>query len=524
MTNFTAGNISGSQVLVDATTSTSDSLYADYFNELRQSRACSAYVGRTEQSEYYCDGTADDVQIQAAIDAIATAGGGSVHLGPGTFTTTSRIVLKNQVNLIGSGWDTVLTIPDNLITIHSVVECDNSADGMTIAHLQINGNDQNNTSGATDDGHGIDATKSNSTPLSTNVKIFDCWIHNTRNSCVVLRDRTQVLLCRIGNAYSDHWAYYSNSNNSKIMGCDFYGYFNNEGIVFSTSDAVAKSLHDVFTNNTVNNLAHHPTAGGANEIDDMEYVLQLRDGAHHCIVANNSFTIGSDIIGYNIVRNVGTENMISGNTMEGDPIESSEFGAAISIPNDGAVKNSIIGNTIMDFGGRGIQVREGEVNIVGNTIIGTSTKRAITVWARERSIEKVNISNNYIDVDDDGIWLRTTDDYTFSTTKVTDNHITASGDAIINAENATILKNNLGFITENSGTGSITAAVTSDIITHGLDYTPAATDITITLTENPTNTPGAIWVDTIGATYFTVNCENVPGATNLDFSWAVRKV
>ena len=84
--------------------------------------------------------------------------------------------------------------------------------------------------------------------------------------------------------------------------------------------------------------------------------------------------------------------------------------------------------------------------------------------------------------------------------------------------------NNFGYITENSGTGSIANATTADVITHGCSYTPAAADIVITLTENPTTSPGAIWVDTIGAAEFTVNCEVDPGASNLDFSWAVRKV
>ena len=41
----------------------------------------------------------------------------------------------------------------------------------------------------------------------------------------------------------------------------------------------------------------------------------------------------------------------------------------------------------------------------------------------------------------------------------------------------------------------------------------------VTLAENPTNTPGAIWVDTITSTQFNVNCENDPGASNLDFGW-----
>ena len=76
-----------------------------------------------------------------------------------------------------------------------------------------------------------------------------------------------------------------------------------------------------------------------------------------------------------------------------------------------------------------------------------------------------------------------------------------------------------GYVTENSGTGSIASGTTADVITHGLDVTPTIADISITLAEDPTASPGAIWVDTIGAANFTVNCENDPGASNLDFGW-----
>lgn len=72
-----------------------------------------------------------------------------------------------------------------------------------------------------------------------------------------------------------------------------------------------------------------------------------------------------------------------------------------------------------------------------------------------------------------------------------------------------------------SGTGSITNGGTTDVITHGLGFAPPAESISVTLTENPTNTPGAIWVDTITATQFTVNSENDPGVSNLDFGWKV---
>lgn len=96
--------------------------------------------------------------------------------------------------------------------------------------------------------------------------------------------------------------------------------------------------------------------------------------------------------------------------------------------------------------------------------------------------------------------------------------------AFNNLRAADVVRAVIGYTNANAGTGSILNTTTTDVIAHGCDYTPALADITITLGENPDNTPGAIWVDTIGAANFTVNCENDPGASNLDFSWAVRKV
>lgn len=79
-----------------------------------------------------------------------------------------------------------------------------------------------------------------------------------------------------------------------------------------------------------------------------------------------------------------------------------------------------------------------------------------------------------------------------------------------------------GFVTENSGTATITNPATTEVVAHGLDVTPTVDDFTITLAENPTNAITALWVDTIGAANFTVNVEPAPGASNLDFGWHVR--
>ena len=72
------------------------------------------------------------------------------------------------------------------------------------------------------------------------------------------------------------------------------------------------------------------------------------------------------------------------------------------------------------------------------------------------------------------------------------------------------------------GSNVIAAAATSVVIAHGLDVTPLAENITITGTNTTTAPIGAVWVDTIGATYFTVHCTAVPGVTTWTFGWKIE--
>jgi hypothetical protein len=53
-------------------------------------------------ADYLCDGTADDVQIQAAIDFVsASYGGGTVQLTEGTFSTSSMVTIPANIILVG---------------------------------------------------------------------------------------------------------------------------------------------------------------------------------------------------------------------------------------------------------------------------------------------------------------------------------------------------------------------------------------------------------------------------------------
>ncbi len=62
-----------------------------------------------DDCDYLCDGTADDVQINAAIAALP-AGGGEIVLLDGTYTLTGSITIsKAKVTLRGNGANTILT-------------------------------------------------------------------------------------------------------------------------------------------------------------------------------------------------------------------------------------------------------------------------------------------------------------------------------------------------------------------------------------------------------------------------------
>lgn len=83
-------------------------------------------------------------------------------------------------------------------------------------------------------------------------------------------------------------------------------------------------------------------------------------------------------------------------------------------------------------------------------------------------------------------------------------------------------RQNRGYLTESSGTSSIVSGTTTKVVAHGLARTPRAQDIIITPTNSPTADPGNFWITAIGSTNFTLNVRVDPGASGLDFSWAVK--
>ena len=99
---------------------------------------------------------------------------------------------------------------------------------------------------------------------------------------------------------------------------------------------------------------------------------------------------------------------------------------------------------------------------------------------------------------------------------------TTGGYLFINVTKRTIGKVDGHYLFKNSGTSAIASGATTKVIAHGLAETPTLDEIRITWGEQGTSDYGRWWVDTIGAANFTVNVSADPGASNLDFGWHIH--
>lgn len=85
----------------------------------------------------------------------------------------------------------------------------------------------------------------------------------------------------------------------------------------------------------------------------------------------------------------------------------------------------------------------------------------------------------------------------------------------------TIVRNNIGWVTESNGTATVTNGTTSIAVNHGLSTTPALNMISVTPTNN-LGTATKFWISGIGATQFTINVDANPGSNTATFAWSAR--
>ncbi len=409
-------------------------------------------------ADYTCDGTADDVQIQAAIDLIDAAGGGELFLVAGTYTLAATVTVPDNVTISGEGRATILTVANSVND--SIFENDDTGGGnsnIVFRDFHIAGNDTNN---ANTNAHGIflDNVSNFLIENVTATETYGYGFHINDSSYGSLKN------CRAWDSGNEGGfkgvdatdVTWSNCRSYGHVGAGGYGYFisNTTGCQFlyctgnaNSDDGLALLLSDntkitggSYSNSTADKGAHITNTCTNTTITGVTFSGNTKSGLEagpDCVISQctisdnteNGIWLGGD-------NNTVSECTISGNGQRG--IRSTYY-----TPNN----NQILKNKIFNNGQSGIEL-ENHTNLIisGNIFYddqGTPTQ--------DYAIET--------DANCGGpIWIK---ENIFGTHQTGILSLAGSND---------VVKSNIGYATESGG--SSTGTGSQQTIAHGLAVTP----------------------------------------------------
>jgi parallel beta-helix repeat protein len=219
---------------------------------------------------------------------------------------------------------------------------------------------------------------------------------------------------------------------------------------------------------------------------------------------------------------LGVGNIISSSLIYGD--SQSTIGLALGDESFVAEpqRNIVVGNIISDVGQEGIRLVGAHENIISSNVIVDAGKSADNTY--DAIIIKKRVFGSYRNIiignriysgrtnlPRYGINIADADsDYNM----IIGNMITDVRTGAINslAPN-TLIRNNIGYVNQNSGVATISAGSTRVTVSHGLATTPGK--VLITPLGQP---PGKLWVENITSTSFDIVTDTAPSA-NLNVAW-----
>jgi hypothetical protein len=278
-------------------------------------------------ADYVCDGTADEAEINSAIDALGTVGG-TVLLSEGTFTvaaagsvtgdsvTTPYCIRIREthgaVDLIGMGQGATKIVLANSQAANSIpilvrgTSTTNRTAATRIAHMEIDGNDGGGQTTWTDFGL-VEAL------YSYYVTLEDCYIHDAPFFLTQTFRQSQFarwVNCRFYADATNHQVRFENPNVT-IENCQFRG---------PVAAATGPAMLALATNADIGVQTENALVIG--NLFQGGYQHIAMDGAARCVIASNSFrditTNNPTAVrmahydggsGYNATENVITGNM-----------------------------------------------------------------------------------------------------------------------------------------------------------------------------------------------------------------------
>jgi len=378
--------------------------FANRFTDVSDLRTATYVVAASDsvhkfEADYFCDGTNDHVQIQAALDALP-ATGGEVFLLDGTYNIEVSIALDSYQTLRGCGENTIVTTTTTALDIITATGGSGTEKvGILIADLRVDGT----IGGAVNNDNGIKWTYVDSSQI-TNV-----WVIGNKEEGIYFDycDYNRIVGNHVsGNTWDGIYIYNSTYNtitaniaeNGGSEGIELYSsYFNiitgnicqgngSNGInlyyaedntvgdnVIQGSAGVGLYLSEGYRNTITGNLIQGNTSDGIQSFGAFENVISNNiirlngDNGINLYWADNNSIIGNTVLENsqtttntkdNIVIDDGDYNLIADNHVRrGDETNKPRYG--ISILDSGSEGNKIIDNDLYDSGTTGKVYDEG---------------------------------------------------------------------------------------------------------------------------------------------------------------------
>lgn len=414
------------------------------------------------------NGASDDSPaIQSAINAARTAGGGRVHVPPGTYLIQSTLrVTGNNIRFAGDGAASMILCGGNLQRY--MFEIVGPARDVDVSQLFFIGR-----GGGPSHPAGVHAAAGTS--------------------------RIQVNHCR------------------------FYNLGDYGGVDFSSSQA--GTIHGNFSLNCWKGISvsgtvpDHAIIVSSNVIQDCNVGIALEFGRNIVVTGNtieytkNSGNFGIQVIGTTDV-NVSNNSIYAPGNSIGNGIA---FGPE-NINYGNAKRPKVTGNSVTGFayGIRAQTVTDGIIasnTVKGQSLFGIALERSNTGNPSARNI----VSSNVVDVVTSAVGIGETAGGGDNNT-IENNRITNSSKPVVLSGTNSKARGNTGFTTENAGEAIIASGATSVIVSHGLAEPPTLKDISVTAT-NSLGKASKYWISDATPTTFVINVNTTPGAT-ATFVWS----
>ncbi len=313
---------------------------------------------------YICDGTDDDVEIQAAIDSLPV-GGGKVVLLEGIYTISATVTVDKPCNIKGAGLGITIIYLDDTSNVDVFTIPTGQVD-VTIRDLTIDANHANNAT----DGNGIFCTNDNFNCVFENLEIQNCREHGIFVDSTGTFSKVTINNCDIHDCLT--YGITLDGNRGTIV-TNTRSYLNTGMGVDVNSSIYCRVSDNEFYSNTQHGI--YVFGGTHNTFTDNQCYYNTQHGVlayqtDHCIFSNSNC---SENVWHGIILQRADNCIVDGNRCDDagngyDGIQIYGNGAGSSQAN----YNLVVNNSCINPGGglqeNGIYIRGG-ANAIGNIVM-----------------------------------------------------------------------------------------------------------------------------------------------------------